>query len=173
MSDARERVRLTREPLGLDAVTRAVRRPAAGAIATFVGVVRDHNDGREVTLLEYSAYDSMAVAEMARIVEEIEAQIEGVLLCAHHRVGELAVGDDAIVCAASAPHRGEAFRAGKLLIDRIKERVPIWKREKGPHGEWWVGWEDARCTPDHHGHGHAHGHEHEHGHEDDHDHDHG
>jgi molybdopterin synthase catalytic subunit len=139
---------VTTEPLSLDAVCALVRHSGAGALAIFVGVVRDRSDGRDVTGLEYSAYESMAVAEMARILEEIEAEIAGTRLAAHHRIGPLAVGDDAIVCVASAPHRDEAFRAGRLLIDRIKERVPVWKREEGPGGVAWVGWEDARTGGD-------------------------
>ena len=66
-----------------------------------------------------------------------------------HRTGDLAVGDLAVVCAASAPHRGEAFAACRKLIDRIKARVPIWKREHGPDGAYWVGWQDARCEAEH------------------------
>lgn len=156
-------------PLSLDAAITAVAHPSAGGIATFVGVVRDHNDGRAVVKLEYQAYGSMAAAEMRRIMDEIAAELPGTRLAAVHRTGELGVGDLAIVCAASAPHRDEAFRACKLLIDRIKERVPVWKREHGPEGAYWVGWEDARCSPDHgtHEHGaHAHGHDHHgaHGH---------
>ncbi len=146
---ARERVAVREEPLSVDAVMSLVRHEGAGALAVFVGAVRDHSAGREVSALEYSAYASMAVAEMARIIEEIEQELPVVRLAAHHRVGELGVGDDAVVCAASSPHRDEAFRAGRLLIDRIKERVPVWKREKGPDGSYWVGWEDARCTPGH------------------------
>lgn len=153
-SPARERAAITHAPLSVDAVQALVAHPGAGALALFLGTVRDHNAGRAVSALEYSAYESMAVAEMARIIEEIEAEVAGVRLAAHHRIGELAIGDAAIVCAASAPHRDEAFRAGRLLIDRIKERVPIWKREKGPDGSYWVGWEDARCAPGHHDHGH-------------------
>lgn len=131
---------------------------SAGGIDVFLGVVRDHNDGRPVTKLEYQAYDSMAKAEMARIGEEIEREIEGARVAAIHRVGSLVVGDIAVVCVASAPHRDEAFRACRLLIDRIKERVPVWKREHGPEGAYWVGWVDARCTPG--GHDHAHHHHH-------------
>lgn len=157
---ATERVAVLAAPLRYDAVVDLVRHPSAGALATFVGAVRDSADGREVTSLEYSAYDSMAVAEMARIIDEIEEEIPVARLAAHHRVGELMVGEEAIICAASSPHRDEAFRAGRLLIDRIKERVPVWKREKGPDGTYWVGWEDARCTPGHHAGGHAHGHHH-------------
>jgi molybdopterin synthase catalytic subunit len=135
--------------LSVDEAIAAVRAGDAGGIALFLGTVRDHNDGRAVSLLEYEAYASMAVKEMTAIGEEIDREIPGVRLAAHHRVGRLSVGDVAVICAASAPHRGEAFRACRLLIDRIKERVPIWKREHGPDGPYWVGWHDARCTPEH------------------------
>ena len=93
---------------------------------------------------------------MRRIVEEIEAEWAGVRLAVQHRTGALAVGDVAVVCAASAPHRGEAYAACRALIDRVKARVPIWKREHGPEGAYWVGWEDARCTDEgeHHDHHH-------------------
>jgi molybdopterin synthase catalytic subunit len=116
--------------------------------------VRDRSEGRPVTKLEYEAYAPMAGAEMRRIAEEIEREIEGVRLAVLHRTGALAVGDVAVVCAASAPHRGEAFAACRALIDRVKERAPIWKREHGPEGAYWVGWEDARCAPGDHGHEH-------------------
>jgi molybdopterin converting factor subunit 1 len=166
LASARERVAIRHEPLSIDAVMALVQHPGAGAVTLFLGTVRDHNAGREVTALEYSAYESMAVAEMARVVEELEREIPVVRLAVHHRVGMLAVGDAAVVCAASSPHRDEAFRAGRALIDRIKERVPIWKRELGPDGHAWVGWEDARCTPGHHEHyHHAHSHSHSHSHE--------
>ncbi len=147
----------------LGEVVAAVAHPSAGAVTTFLGLVRDHNDGRAVTLLEYEAYASMAEREMRRIVEELEREVRGVRLAVLHRVGRLEIGDVAIACAASSAHRGEAFRAGKALIDRIKERVPIWKREHGPDGPYWVGWQDARCTDPDHEHGaHERG-AHEHG----------
>jgi molybdopterin synthase catalytic subunit len=133
-------------PLSADEALAAVRRPEAGGIALFLGMVRDHNDGRAVTLLEYEAYVPMAKKEMRAIAGEIESEIDGVRLAVLHRVGRLEVGDTAVICAASAPHRGEAFRACRALIDRIKERVPVWKREHGPDGPYWVGWEDARCV---------------------------
>lgn len=135
-------------PLSVDETIMRVRRPEAGGLAVFIGTVRSTNAGREVTRLEYSAYDSMAEREMTRIAEEIEAEVEGARVAAMHRTGELGVGELAIVCAASAPHRAEAFAACRLLIDRIKERVPIWKKETGPDGVEWVGWEDARCSAD-------------------------
>ena len=142
-------------PLSVDEAMAHVTTPSAGGIAVFVGVVRETNDGRDVTRLEYQAYASMAKAEMARIASEIEVEIEGASLAALHRTGSLEVSDIAVVCAASAPHRDEAFRACRALIDRIKARVPIWKREHGKAGAAWVGWVDARCGGEH-GEEHAH-----------------
>lgn len=142
-------------PLDVASATAAVSAPDVGGIDLFLGAVRNHNDGRAVTLLEYHAYVSMAEKEMQRIAEEIASEMPGVRLAALHRVGSLAVGDLAVVCAAGAAHRGEAFVACRALIDRIKQRVPIWKREHGPDGPYWVGWEDARCGD---GQEHAHAH---------------
>lgn len=147
-------MRIREEPLSLDEAVRAVSHRGAGAVATFLGAVRDHNDGKVVSLLEYEAYRPMAEKELAAIELEIAAQISGVRVFASHRIGRLEVGDVAVVCAASAPHRGEAFRACRLLIDQIKSRLPIWKREHGPDGPYWVGWQDARCGHgEHHDHG--------------------
>lgn len=143
-------------PLSVDEVVAAVSHGGAGAVVTFLGAVRDENEGRAVTRLDYSAYVPMAIKEMQRIAEELEAELPGVRLAVVHRVGQLGVGELAVVCAASAPHRGEAFKACRALIDRVKARVPIWKREWGPEGAAWVGWEDARCAPgDHDGHHHG------------------
>ncbi len=141
-------VSIRTEPLSLDEVVAAVTRPEAGAIATFSGLVRNHVNGQQVTLLEYEAYPSMAEKEMARIAAAIEAELPDVRLAVLHRIGTLKVGDMAVVCAASSPHRKEAFRACGALIDHIKETVPIWKREHEPEGPYWVGWRDARCAPD-------------------------
>ena len=144
---------LVEQPIDIAGVTAAVERPEAGAIATFLGTVRDHNEGRRVVKLEYEAYPSMALEEMRRIAREIANEIPEVRLAVAHRTGVLAVGDIAVVCAASAPHRDEAYRACRALIDRVKARVPIWKREHGPEGAYWVGWQDARCEA---GPGHEH-----------------
>jgi molybdopterin synthase catalytic subunit len=140
------RVLLGEGPLSVDAILAEVHHPGAGAVALFLGTVRDHNDGRAVTRLEYEAYGAMALAEMERIVREIEESIPGARCALAHRVGALEVGETAVVCAASAPHRPEAFAACRRLIDEVKARVPIWKREHGPDGPYWVGWEDARCA---------------------------
>jgi molybdopterin synthase catalytic subunit len=109
-----------------------------------------------VVKLEYEAYPAMALAEMTRIAEELTAETPGVRLAVLHRTAPLGVGDVAVVCAASAPHRGEAYAACRGLIDRVKARVPIWKREHGPEGAYWVGWEDARCIEGDHGAEHGH-----------------
>lgn len=153
-------VSLVDGPIDVEAVRAAVAHPSAGAIDLFLGMVRDHAEGHTVTLLEYEAYAPMAIAEMQRIVDELSARFSSaaggtVRLAVTHRKGALRVGDLAVVCAASAPHRGEAFTACRALIDEIKARVPIWKREHGPDGAYWVGWRDARCDA----HGHAHDHE--------------
>jgi molybdopterin synthase catalytic subunit len=146
------RVHIGSDPLSVDAAIALVARDGAGAIAVFLGTVRDANAGHPVTRLEYEAYASMAIAEMDHIRAEIETELPEVRVAALHRVGSLAVSDVSVICAASAPHRSEAFRACRLMIDRLKERVPIWKREHGPNGPYWVGWEDARCPPGPHEH---------------------
>jgi molybdopterin synthase catalytic subunit len=139
---------LTRDAIDLAAVRARVAHASAGAVCVFEGTVRDHNEGRAVTLLEYEAYDKMVTAEMRRIADEIQRALPGVRLAATHRVGPLSVGDTAVICAASAAHRAEAFEGARRLIDEVKARLPIWKREHGPDGPYWVGWEDARCTSD-------------------------
>jgi len=144
--------RVLETPLSVGEATAAVSGSEIGGVDLFLGLVRDHNDGRAVTRLEYHAYVSMAEKEMQRIAAEIMGEIPGVKLAALHRVGSLAVGDLAVVCAAGAVHRAEAFTACRALIDRIKHRVPIWKREHGPDGPYWVGWQDARCGDGHHDH---------------------
>lgn len=126
-------------PLSIDEVYAAVAHPSAGGVALFVGVVRDHADGQAVARLDYEAHAEMANREMKRIVEAIEAETQGVRVAVTHRVGALAVGDLAVVVGASAPHRAEAFAACRAAIERIKEKVPIWKKEFGPDGAaHWV-----------------------------------
>lgn len=137
-------------PLDPNEAIRAVSSAKMGAIATFVGTVRDHNVGRPITLLEYEAYPGMAEKQMRRVAEQIQREIAGVVLAALHRVGSLQIGEIAVVCAAASPHRAEALAACERFIDRIKAEVPIWKREHGPDGPYWVGWEDARTGANKH-----------------------
>ena len=149
MKALEDRVGLRDAELSFDEVMANVKHDGAGGLATFTGIVRERSEGRAVSRLDYSAYDSMAKKEMTKIALEIEAEISGVRVSVMHRLGTLMVGDVAIICAASAPHRGEAFAACRALIDRIKSRVPIFKREWGPDGAEWVGWVDALCGHEH------------------------
>lgn len=116
----------------------SVRRDGDGGLALFVGVVRDQNEGKRVTRLEYSAYIPMAEKELDRIAAEIGRAHPGARVAFRHRIGSLAVGDVAVAVAASAPHRDEAFSACRAGIEAIKARVPIWKKEFGPDGSSWV-----------------------------------
>ena len=124
-------------PLSVDEVLSAVADPEAGGVAVFVGAVRDHDQGRDVVGLGYSAHPS-AEAELRRVAEKIAASFSATALAAVHRVGDLAVGDVAVVVAASCPHRGEAFDACRALIDELKRSVPIWKHQlyAGGDSEW-------------------------------------
>jgi molybdopterin synthase catalytic subunit len=110
-----------------------------GGLVTFTGMVRRHSRGVVVDHLEYEAYGTMAVREMTRLCDEIEAEIPACKLAVEHRVGRLEIGDLAVVIAAAAPHRAEAFTACRAMIDRLKDRVPIWKKEIGDDGAEWVG----------------------------------
>jgi molybdopterin synthase catalytic subunit len=124
-------------PLSVDEVRAAVAHPAAGGIALFAGTVRDHDGGREVTRLSYTAHPS-AAAELRVVAEKVAADFDVRALAAVHRVGELDVGDLAVVVAVACPHRAEAFRACRTLIDNLKHSVPIWKDQRFSDGtsEW-------------------------------------
>jgi molybdopterin synthase catalytic subunit len=142
------RVAVTPEPLNLDALTRVVAEDASGdgAVATFTGLVRDHNQGRSVRFLEYEAYEPLAVRALARIVEEARATWPTVRLGLHHRIGRLEIGEASIIIVAVAPHRADAFAACRYAIERVKQIVPIWKREHFEGGDVWL--EGATANPD-------------------------
>ena len=137
--DHARHVVLTGEPLSLDRCIAAITGPEIGGVCTFTGLVRRHSRGVTVERLDYEAYQGMAVKVMNELCDEIEAEVAGARLAVEHRVGTLAIGEAAVVIAAGAPHRAEAFAACRALIDRLKERVPIWKRELGEDGAVWVG----------------------------------
>jgi molybdopterin synthase catalytic subunit len=124
-------------PLSVDEVLGAVSDPAAGGVAVFVGTVRDHDHGRDVTYLGYTAHPS-AATELRRVAEKVAASFSATAVAVVHRVGDLAVGDLAVVVAVSCPHRGEAFDACRALIDELKRSVPIWKHQQyaGGGSEW-------------------------------------
>ena len=127
------------EPLSVDEVRAAVSDPAAGGIALFAGTVRDQDGGQHVVRLSYSAHPS-ATAELRRVAEKVAAEFGVIAVAAVHRVGDLDVGDLAVVVAVSCPHRGEAFEACRMLIDTLKHEVPIWKQQWFGNGSSeWVG----------------------------------
>jgi len=131
--------RITDCEISLDEIRKAVVHPGAGGVCIFHGVVRDQADGQAVSRLDYEAHESLADKEMRRVLEGVVAEHPGVRIAAVHRVGSLAVGDVAVCVAASAAHRDEAFAACRKAIDRIKERVPLWKKEWGAEGDaHWV-----------------------------------
>ena len=126
-----DRVRLVAvrdRPLDVAEVTAAVSDPAAGGLTVFVGAVRDHDGGQEVRRLEYSAHPT-AEARLTEVAAEVAAEFDAVAVAAVHRVGLLEIGDLAVVSAVSAAHRDEAFAASRALIDRLKQRVPIWMHQ--------------------------------------------
>ncbi|NHA66904.1 molybdenum cofactor biosynthesis protein MoaE [Phycicoccus flavus] len=127
------------EPLSVDEALGAVRHPRCGGVALFVGVVRDHDHGESVSGLDYSAHPS-AEATMREVCEQVLASSEAVRVAAVHRTGTLEVGDLAVVVAAAAPHRGQAFDACRAVIDTLKSRTPIWKHQTlGDGSAEWVG----------------------------------
>jgi molybdopterin synthase catalytic subunit len=135
---------LTDDPIDARALVAQVMRASDGACVLFEGVVRNHHDGKAVESIFYDAYRPMAEKEIAAIVTQISTELPDVSLAVVHRLGHLVVGDSSIAIVASSPHRAEAFAACRLVIDRVKESVPIWKKERGPNGEEWVGWQN-RC----------------------------
>jgi molybdopterin synthase catalytic subunit len=136
---------LTDEPIDSAALVQSTMRRSDGACIVFEGVVRDHHEGKSVESIFYDAYRPMAEKEIATIVSDIQSLYSVVNIGVLHRLGQLHVGDASICIVCTAPHRAEAYEASRMLIDRIKETVPIWKKERGPHGEEWVGWQGAKC----------------------------
>ena len=126
-------------PIDAAAVTAAVAAPATGATCTFLGTTRDHNDGRAVTELEYEAYPEMAVAELRKIGDEARRRWPIARIAIVHRVGVVPIGEASVVIAVSSAHRVAAFEACHFAIDRLKEVVPIWKKEHFDGGEVWIG----------------------------------
>jgi molybdopterin synthase catalytic subunit len=126
-------------PLSLDECVNAVRGSKSGGIVTFAGMVRDVSEGKRVEFLEYEAYEPMALGKLEQVAREARERWPVKAIAIQHRLGRLEIGDDAVVIAVSCPHRAEAFEACRYTIDRLKEIVPIWKKEHGEGGEVWVG----------------------------------
>ncbi|OKI36151.1 molybdenum cofactor biosynthesis protein MoaE [Saccharothrix sp. CB00851] len=132
------RATVSDQPLSVDEHAKLVEHAAAGAVVTFAGVVRDHDHGRSVRELEYVGHPTAAEV-VAEVVADVVGRFEGVRAVAvSHRVGQLAIGDVALACAVSAEHRGEAFAVCSELVDEVKRRLPVWKRQVFTDGtdEW-------------------------------------
>ena len=130
--------RLTTRTIDTGALIRAVEGPDHGAVSTFLGTVRNSNDGRDVDGIDYSAYDAMADAEMNRIVAEAVDRFPGIAVALEHRIGTLRIGDVSVAIACAHAHRGPALDATRYVIEELKRRVPVWKREHYLDGtsEW-------------------------------------
>jgi len=131
-------IRLTHEPIDFHALTESVRSPHCGAVALFLGTVRDLTGESVTVFLDYEAYPPMAEKKLAEIEAEVRRRWPVGEVAMEHRLGRLAVGDVSVAVAVSTPHRAQAFEACRYAIDTLKELVPIWKKENAPDGsgEW-------------------------------------
>lgn len=129
---------ISEQPLSLEPLLSSVKRSSSGAVVTFLGVVREQTRGRQVRHLEYQAYPEMAIPKMREIADEIRRKWEVDEIAMVHRIGCLQIGEASVAIAVSAPHRREALAACAYAIDRLKEIVPIWKKEVWTDGEEWV-----------------------------------
>ncbi|MBC5637405.1 molybdenum cofactor biosynthesis protein MoaE [Ornithinibacillus sp. BX22] len=127
------------EPIQVEKIIEKVTRRKAGAITTFLGTVREWTDGRRTIFLEYQAYKTMAVKKLAQIGKEIQERWPDTEVAITHRIGKLTISEIAVVIAVSSPHRKAAYEANEFAIERIKQIVPIWKKEHWDDGETWIG----------------------------------
>ena len=137
---------LALEPLVAAVCDRAEASGSDGAVATFLGLVRNHNAGRSVRYLEYEAYEALALKSFQRISAEIAERWPSARLALHHRIGRLEIGEASVAIATRSPHRGDAYAACRYAIERIKQIAPIWKREFFEGGDVWI--EGATADPD-------------------------
>ncbi|MCA0989945.1 molybdenum cofactor biosynthesis protein MoaE [Pseudalkalibacillus hwajinpoensis] len=134
-----EYYKITSEEIDVNQVITSVIRPEAGAINTFIGTVREFTGEKQTVSLQYEAYPSMAEKQLKRIGIEIREQWPNVQTSIVHRIGKLAISDIAVVIAVASPHRAESYEASRYAIERIKEIVPIWKKEYWTDGQEWIG----------------------------------
>ncbi|EIT84574.1 molybdopterin converting factor subunit 2 [Fictibacillus macauensis ZFHKF-1] len=130
---------ITTLPLNVEALISYVSSPQAGAINTFIGTVRELTGEKKTIYLKYEAYVPMAEKQLKKIGTEVQEKWPGTRIAIHHRIGSLAISDIAVVIAVSTPHRAASFEACRYAIERIKEIVPIWKKEHWEDGTFWVG----------------------------------
>ena len=135
-------------PLDLEGLTREITGSGTGdgAVTSFVGLVRDHNQGRRVSYLDYEAYEPLAVRALNRIIDEAREAWPSARLGVHHRIGRIELGDASIIIVAASPHRADAFASCRYMIERVKQIVPIWKHEHFEGGDVWL--EGATADPD-------------------------
>lgn len=130
---------IVKDPISIEKITNKVIRNEAGAITTFVGTVREFTYGKRTLSLEYQAYEKMAVKMLEQIGNEIKDKWYGAKVAISHRIGKLEISEIAVVIAVSTPHRKDAYEANEYAIERIKQIVPIWKKEIWEDGESWIG----------------------------------
>ena len=140
MTPSPDHVAIRREPLDLGAIAARVDDPTCGAVATFSGVVRNHNEGRDVRMVRYEAYEAMAERRLAAIAADLRDRFGVTAVAIEHRLGDLEVGETSVCMAVSSPHRKEAFEAIREGMETLKHTVPIFKQEFFPDGSSaWVG----------------------------------
>jgi molybdopterin synthase catalytic subunit len=136
-------------PLALEPLVSAVTADSDGvdgAIVTFLGLARNHNQGRRVHYLEYEAYAPLALKTFARIADEVRGRWPGVRLALHHRTGRVNIGEASVAIVTASPHRGDAYASCRYVIERVKQIAPVWKREYFDGGDVWI--EGATADPD-------------------------
>jgi molybdopterin synthase catalytic subunit len=140
-------IEITYQPLDPERITREVRRDTNGAVVTFLGTTRVFSEGKRVVKLEYEAYEEMALKKLEEVRQEMRAEfgIDDVAIA--HRIGPVDIGQISLVVAVASPHRKEAFLACHKVVDRVKEIVPIWKKEVFEDGSRWVACEDHEFSP--------------------------
>lgn len=138
---------ISKEPLRPEKLIELVTDPRCGAVLTFIGTVREFTHGKQTISLSYEAYEPMAIAKMKQIAAEIEQRWPGTKVAMHHRIGDLSIEEIAVVIAVSTPHRNESFEAGRYAIERLKEIVPIWKKEIWEDGSEWKGHQQGPWNP--------------------------
>lgn len=141
--------RVTDRPIDLQELVSYVTAPEAGAIATFIGTSRNHNEGRKVIALDYDGYPEMAEKQLARIGEAARSKWQICRIAIVHRLGPVQITEASVMIAVSAAHRDAAFAACRFAIEEIKKTVPIWKKEVFEGGEVWIGTQTGQPLPEH------------------------
>lgn len=131
-------VEITRDKIDINQILAAVEEPSAGGVALFIGRVRNHADGRAVLRMEYEGYAEMARKELEKIEAKVREKWPVLSMAMVHRLGMLDIGEASVVIAVACAHRAPAFQACKFAIDRLKQTIPVWKKEYGPDGTTWV-----------------------------------